>query len=80
MKQFKDFFTHESEVIVKIAHLLEEGQQALNQGTMTRSEFDELVNDLTELKQIDEQASDIEMKVHIQQAIEAIKLIASSIP
>lgn len=80
MRRFEDFLGHEYDVIAQMAELLTEAQNELDAGNMTKSEFDEIANNLLDFVQIDSLAGDVDKKIIIKEAIEILKFIADHIP
>ena len=77
MSKFEEFFDHEEENIVKMSHKLTRYEEMLAAGGISKSEFEELADDLLEYDTIDALAGDIERKVAYRKAFDALKSIVS---
>lgn len=80
MRRFEEFMSNESDVIAQMAALLDEAQEGLDAGELSRSEFDEISHNILDFVEIDNLTSDVDKKVLISEAIRLLKTIADSIP
>jgi len=80
MRRFDDFVDHKSDIIAQMAALLNEAQEGLEAGELSRSEFDEISHNILDFVEVDNLTSDVDNKVTIKEAIETLKLIAEHIP
>lgn len=77
---FKDLFDHDDEEVRAAAKLLNEAKEGLESGQLTREQFDELVEDALQIREIDGLADDLERKIAMEKAIDLFKAIISAIP
>ena len=80
MKKFEDFLDHKYDAISQMAALLAEAQAGLDAKELSRSEFDEIAHDILEFADINEMTNDIDNKLAIKKAIEALIFIVDHIP
>ena len=74
---FKEFLDHKDPIVSGRAHLLEDLTDAVSKHKLSKDEFQELANDLLDLKKIDSLASTIEHKALLEKAFRALLQIAS---
>ena len=79
-KMLEEFKTHEDAIVRDAAAAVAELIESSEAGSISKDELTELVNDLVTLDKIDSLADDIDRKVLIEKAFNAIKLIVSKLP
>ena len=79
LEKFEDYFDHEEPCIAEAAKILAEAKEALATGDITKSEFDEIANDVLQIKRVDELADDLDRKRLVGEALDGLILIASNI-
>lgn len=75
-EKFEDFFGHDEDAIRNAAVLLVEAKSAFDSGDITKSEFDELAEDILEIGEIDKLADNLDRRVAFKQALEGLKSLA----
>ena len=78
--KFEDYTTHEEESVREVEGFLVQAKTALDAGEMSRSEFDEIAEDLLQLKSVEAYANDLEHKIKLQEVFSVLRDIASFIP
>lgn len=78
-EKFEDFFGHDEDAIRNAAVLLVEAQSAFDSGDITKSEFDELAEDILEIGEIDKLADNLDRRVAFKQALDGLKSLAGII-
>lgn len=71
-QELRPYLENEDPLIAHFATEARKLRQDFNQNKITKSEFNELLGDLFDLRQIDELAESIERKANIEKAIRAI--------
>jgi hypothetical protein len=71
---------HKDPLVAKTAEKLQKYQAELAANEITQSEFDELTDDLLDLKKIDEYASSVETQIMLKEAFDIMVMIAKNIP
>ena len=79
LEKFEDYFDHEEPCIAEAAKILAEAKDALKTGDISKSEFEEIANDVLQIKKVDELADTIDRKRAIGEALDGLILIASHI-
>jgi len=75
-EKFEDFFGHDEDAIRNAAVLLVEAKSAFDSGDITKSEFDELAEDILEIEEIDQLADNLDRRVAFKQALDGLKSLA----
>ncbi len=75
----QDFLKSNDSVISGAAQQIDELNDKLTAGEITRNEFDELMNDLLDINQISKKITDIKRKSEIAAAFEILKQLVSKI-
>lgn len=75
-EKFEDFFGHDEDAIRNAAVLLVEAKSAFDSGDITKSEFDELAEDILEIGEIDKLADNLDRRVAFKQALDGLKMLA----
>ena len=75
-KAFEDFFNHDEVVVQDAAKFLAEVEHRYKENLITASEFEELSNDALEIGDINDLADDLDRRVAISEALDALKIIA----
>ena len=78
--KFEDYATHEEESVREVASFLAQSKEALDNGDMTRSEFDEIAEDLLQLELVEKYADELERRITIRKAFKALMSIVKMIP
>lgn len=76
---FDDFFNHENKIIKGLAVTLGGLKESLNKGDITKSEFEELANDILEYERVDDLSSDLDQQVMIKEAVDIFKVLVKGI-
>ena len=77
VSKFNEYIVHKDEVIAKAARELSELERLLSEGAISISEFNEIADDILELKDINSLANNIERKQLLDDAFAALSIIAS---
>ncbi len=80
MVDFTDFIDNDDEEVSAAASLLAAAKQGLEEGELTREQFDELAEDALQITEMEELANDLERKIMIQKTVEIFKTIIKAIP
>ncbi len=75
-EKFEDFFGHGEDAIRNAAVLLVEAKSAFDSGDITKSEFDELAEDILEIEEIDKLADNLDRRVAFKEALDGLKSLA----
>ena len=75
-EKFEDFFGHDEDAIRNAAVLLVEAKSAFDSGDITKSEFDELAEDILEIGEIDKLADNLDRRVAFKEALDGLKSLA----
>lgn len=78
--EFNDFLDHDEDSVRKAAEILEEAKTGLEEGMLSREQFDEIAEDVLQIEEMTKLADSLERKIAIQQAVSALRSIVSSIP
>lgn len=78
--KFEDYATHEDDKVKEVASFLVQAKAALDSGDMSRSEFDEIAEDILQIQSVDDLAGDLERKIKIQKVFKALMTIVKLIP
>jgi hypothetical protein len=78
--KFEDYATHEEGSVREVASFLIQSKAALDAGEMSRSEFDEIAEDLLQIAIVDKYTDVLERKIKIQQAFKTLMIIVKLIP
>ena len=79
-EELQKLLYHENELIRTTTQMIIVFVEDVENGQLTRDEFLELVDDLTNLELIDESASSIENKAMIASAFESLKTALKALP
>lgn len=79
VEKFEDFFGHDEDAIRNAAVLLVEAKTAFDDGDITKSEFEELANDILEIEEIDKLADNLDRRVAFKEAMDGLKSLAGII-
>lgn len=77
--KFEDFRTGDNNVR-EISELLKQLKDSLDNGELSRSEFDELSEDVLQIHTVAEYADDLEGKIKFQKAIAMMRELLALIP
>lgn len=77
---FNDLLHHEDSWIKTSARLVKECKAGLDNGQLSRAQFDELMEDIVQIETVDGLADDLERKIAVKEAIEIFKSVISAIP
>jgi hypothetical protein len=77
---FGQFFQSEIDLVKDVAHKMERYTEAFQSGEMSRSEYEELCDDLLDLEKIEQSADALEQKIMISQAFKTMMAIAKALP
>ena len=80
MKKIEDFTHHKDAVIASVAQQLVVLKNNLDDNTLTKEQFDELVQDVFEANQIERLTDSIERKTLITETFELFKEIIGGLP
>ena len=75
-EKFEDFFGHDEDAIRNAAVLLVEAKSALRDGDISKSEFEELAEDILEIGEIDKLADNLDRRVAFKEALDGLKSLA----
>jgi len=75
MAELKDFLDHDDPIISGVAQDITILEKGINDGNLSREQFDELVQDLMEVDEVRRMADKLERKIMILQAFTVIKNI-----
>ena len=78
--KFEDYATHEEESVREVASFLVQAKEALDAGDMSRSEFDEIAEDILQIDTVNKYTDVLERKIKIQTAFKALMAIVKLIP
>ncbi len=78
--KFEDYATHEEESVREVASFLVQSKAALDAGDMSRSEFDEIAEDILQIETVGKYTDVLERKIKIQTAFKALMTIVKLIP
>lgn len=79
MKDFSEFLKHDEEVVRRVAGVLKELSESLDLKTISKAEYDELVDDLLDMDKIDNLANSVEQAAKLEQAFKALSGIVGKI-
>lgn len=77
---FSDFNNHEEESVRQAAAILAEARQGFENGELTKEQYDELVEDVLQIEQMQELADSLERKIAIQKAAQLLMQLAKALP
>lgn len=77
--RFEDYATNEDAYIAEAAATLVAVKEAYERGDLSKSEYDELVEDTLEMDHIDRLSDSLERKVRIKQAYQALLILAKAV-
>lgn len=80
MAEFSDYFDDDDDIVATAAYILDTARQGLEEGQLTREQFDELVEDTLQIEEIDELADDLERKNYVTKAFNLFKEMTGFIP
>ncbi len=78
--KFEDYATHEEESVREVASFLTQSKAALDAGDMSRSEFDEIAEDILQIATVGKYTDVLERKIKIEKAFKALMTIVKMIP
>jgi len=78
--KFEDFKYDNDDVVKEMAELLSQLEESLDNNELSRSEFDELSEDVLQIREVEEYANDLEKKIRVQKAITVFREIIALIP
>lgn len=78
--KFEDYATHREQAVREVASFLAQSKAALDAGDMSRSEFDEIAEDILQIDTVGDYAGDLERKIKIQKIFKALMTIVKLIP
>lgn len=76
---FKQFFGHDETFIRDTAVLLENATEAMQQGALSKKEYAEITQDLTELDEAHAVRLSVERRAAVEKALHTMKVIAQEI-
>lgn len=79
MNSISDFVGHSDPIVNDMAMLLEEAKTAFESKAITKQQYQEIVEDITEIETINDLAGDLERKIRIQGIVDQLKSIAGGI-
>jgi len=79
-QKFEDFFNHKEDTVSTAARFLADVQAQYVAGNITKQEYEELVIDAVEIKDVYGLAGDLDRKVTITLALNTLQSIAAVIP
>lgn len=77
---FNDFYNHEEESVRQAATILAEAKQGFENGELTKEQYDELIEDVLQIEQMQELADSLERKIAIQKAAQLLMQLAKALP
>lgn len=80
MKTISDFFSHEEPTIRQAAVLLEQAHKARENDEISQEQFEELVNDILDIKRLSQFCDTLDRKVAVQNAINILRTIIGVLP
>ena len=78
--KFEDYATHEEESVREVVSFLTQAKKALDAGDMSRSEFDEIAEDILQIGTVGKYTDVLERKIKIETAFKALMTIVKLIP
>lgn len=78
--KFEDYATHEEESVREVVSFLTQAKKALDAGDMSRSEFDEIAEDILQIDTVGKYTDVLERKIKIETAFKALMTIVKLIP
>lgn len=77
---FNDFYNHEEESVRQAATILAEAKQGFENGELTKEQYDEIIEDVLQIEQMQELADSLERKIAIQKAAQLLMQLAKALP
>jgi len=73
----KIFLEHEDDLVRSTAQKLVKFRSLLKEGELSQNEYNELVEDLLDLRIIEEATDDLERQIKLKRAFDTLKMIAA---
>ena len=77
---FNDLLNHEDEQLSEAALIVQQATEGLKQKMITQEQFDELMEDILQIDQMEELANDLERKILFKKAVDIFKMIIKAVP